>query len=337
MQKDSVLQPLKIGNVEATYPIIQGGMAVQVSMHSLAGNVAKCGGIGIIAGSCIYDGNIIKEEIKKAKEIAQGNGLIGLNIMGVMNHFTEIVTAALEGGIDLIIQGAGFRPDVFEMGKKFNVPIVAISSSVKVSKKAEDMGAAAVVIEGCEAGGHLGFKPEHPFVKTEDIIPGVVEAIDIPVIAAGGVYTGTDIANMIEMGAAGVQMGTRFVATHECTVHDNFKQTYLNAKEEDVIIIKSPVGLPGRAVKSIFTENLNKGIVPEIDYSICKGCMGKYCGKQYCIVKALEDAKDGDLETGLYFAGSNVYRVNEIVHVADLMDELISEANEALSKEKVAV
>lgn len=333
VNKSFKLPSLKIANIFAKFPIIQGGMAVRVSLHNLAGNVAKEGGIGIIAVSGMRDPEEVKSEIRKAREIAGKDGVIGINIMGVIGQFKTLLKAALEEGIDLVIQGAGFRNDVFEMAGEYNVPVFAIASSAKVAKKAEDSGATAVVIEGCDAGGHLGFPDGHPFRKTIDIIKETVASIKIPVIAAGGIFNGKDIVEMLRAGAKGVQMATRFVATNECDADRKFKEAYLNAREEDVVIIKSPVGLPGRAIKTTFTEKLLKGEAPEINPAECEGCIGPVCNKNYCILKVLENARKGDLENGLVFAGSNVFKVDKIVSVKELITELVDQANEILAKD----
>lgn len=327
------LPNLKIGNIFTKLPIIQGGMAVRVSLHKLAGNVAKEGGIGIIAVSGMRDTEEVKSEIRKAREISGNNGAIGINIMGVVGRFKELVKAAVEEKIDLIIQGAGFRKDIFDLAKEGNVPVFAIASSVKVAKRAEESGASAVVIEGCDAGGHLGFPEGHPFRHAIDIVREVVKEVKIPVIAAGGVFNGKDIVEMLRAGASGVQMATRFVATEECDADLKFKETYLKAKEEDIVIIHSPVGLPGRAIKTSFVEKLLKGNAPKVNLAECEGCIGPVCDKSYCILKALENARKGDLENGLVFAGANAWRINKIVKVKDLLKELVDEAEQILIKE----
>ncbi|XOA42725.1 MAG: nitronate monooxygenase [Candidatus Nealsonbacteria bacterium] len=324
------LPPLRIGGLFAKIPIIQGGMAVRVSLHNLAGNVAKQGAVGIIAVSGMNNPNEVKSEIKKARKIAGPKGIIGINIMGVVSHFIELVKAAMEEKINLVIQGAGFRKDIFDLGGKYNIPIFSMASSVKVAKKGEAMGAEAIVVEGMEAGGHLGFPESHPFRKTIDIVREVVKAVKTPVIAAGGIFNGKDIVEMLRAGAKGVQMATRFVSTKECDVHQNFKEAHLKAKKEDVVIIHSPVGLPGRAIKNPLVEKILKGKAPKPDLRKCRGCIGMICDKSYCILEVLEKARKGDVENGLIFAGSNVWRVNKIVSVKELIQELVTEANEIL-------
>ncbi|MCK9578170.1 nitronate monooxygenase [bacterium] len=331
--KMSSLPALKIGNIFSPIPIIQGGMAVRVSLHKLAGNVAKEGGVGIIAISGMRDPQEVKNEIRKAREIAGKKGTIGINIMGVIGQFQNLLGAALEEGVDLVIQGAGSRNDIFEMSKKYNVPVFIIASSAKVAKKAEEAGASAVVIEGCDAGGHLGFPEGHPFRKTIDIVKETVKEIKIPIIAAGGIFDGKDIVNMLRAGAKGVQMATRFVATDECDADKEFKKAYISAKEEDVVIIKSPVGLPGRAIKNTFVEKLMNNNAPSVNLSECEGCIGPVCDKTYCILKALENARKGDMKNGLVFAGSNVFRIKKIISVRELMNELVKQANQILSKD----
>jgi len=331
------LPHLKIGNLFAAIPIIQGGMAVRVSLHNLAGNVAKEGAIGIIAVSGMNDPNEVRSEIRQARKIAGPKGVIGINIMGVVSHFVELVKAAISEKIDLIIQGAGFRNDIFEIGGKYNVPIFSMASSIKVAQKGEAMGAAAIVVEGADAGGHLGFPKGHPFRKTIDIVKEVVEVVKIPVIAAGGVFDGKDIVEMLRAGAKGVQMATRFVATKECDVHQNFKEAHLKAKKEDVVIIHSPVGLPGRAIKTPLVEKILVGKAPKPDPRKCQGCIGMVCDKSYCILDALENARRGDIENGLVFAGSNVWRVNKIVSVKELIQELVIEANQILKSQPLRI
>jgi NAD(P)H-dependent flavin oxidoreductase YrpB (nitropropane dioxygenase family) len=299
--------------------------------------VAREGAVGIIAVSGMSDPNEVKSEIRQARKIAGPEGVIGINIMGVVSRFLELVKAAMEGKVDLVIQGAGFREDIFELGKKYNVPIFSMASSLKVAKKGEAMGAAAIVIEGEDAGGHLGFPKGHPFRKTIDIVKEVVRVVKIPLIAAGGIFDGRDIVEMLRAGAKGVQMATRFVATKECDVHQKFKEAHLKAKKEDIVIIHSPVGLPGRAIKTPLVEKILAGKAPKPDPKRCQGCIGMVCDKSYCILQALENAQKGDIENGLVFAGSNVWRVKKIVQVKELIQELVREANAILKKEPLII
>jgi NAD(P)H-dependent flavin oxidoreductase YrpB (nitropropane dioxygenase family)/3-hydroxymyristoyl/3-hydroxydecanoyl-(acyl carrier protein) dehydratase len=332
------LPPLKIAGFTARIPIIQGGMAVRVSLHNLAGNVAKAGGVGIVALSGMKDPNEAKKEIRLAREIAGPGGVIGVNIMGVLGQFKELVQAAIDEKVDLIVQGAGFRPEIFEMTRGTGVPVFAMTSSLKFAKKVEAAGAAAIIIEGADAGGHLGFREGHEFRKTIDILKEIVASdVKVPLIAAGGVFSGADIVEMLRAGAKGVQMATRFVSTEECDADIKFKEAHLNAKKEDVVIIHSPVGLPGRAVKTPFVEKILNGTAPKPNPEECQGCIGPVCDKSYCILKALENARKGDLDNGLVFAGANVWRVKKMTTVKELIEELVGEANAILAKEPLII
>jgi NAD(P)H-dependent flavin oxidoreductase YrpB (nitropropane dioxygenase family)/3-hydroxymyristoyl/3-hydroxydecanoyl-(acyl carrier protein) dehydratase len=333
-QKLFSLPPLKIAYWTAKYPIIQGGMAVRVSLHNLAGNVAKEGGVGIVAASGMKDPEELKSEIRQAREIAGPDGVIGINIMGVVGRFQQLVQAAIEEKIDLIIQGAGFRKDIFEFARASNTPIFSLASSAKVAQKAQENGAAAIIVVGADAAGHLGFPHGIPFRKTIDILKEVVASgIRVPLLAAGGIFTGTDIVEMMRAGAVGVQLGTRFVSTEECDANIKFKQAHLNAAKEDSIIVHSPVGLPGRAIRTPFSDKVEAGTAPKPNPAECQGCIGPVCDKSYCILKALENARKGDIENGIVFAGSNVWRVKEITTVKKLINELVDEANAILAKE----
>ncbi len=305
---------LTIGNRTARLPIIQGGMAVRISLSPLAAAVAEAGGIGIIAGSGM-EPDEMASEVRKAREAT--SGIFGVNIMVAVRKFPELVKAAIREGADLVIAGAGFSRDVFGWGKEAGVPIVPVVGSARVARLAEKFGAGAVVVEGFEAGGHLGTDR-----YMRDLLPEIVEAVDIPVIAAGGVVTGEDIKEVLDMGAAGVQMGSRFAATKESSASDAFKQMYVEATEDDVILVKSPVGYPGRALRSPFTELLESGEKPSMGK--CRSCL-KECHKDYCIIDRLERSQQGDVETGLIFAGSSAARIHDIPSVADLMDRLVSE------------
>lgn len=350
------LKGIKIGNKISKYPIIQGGMGVGVSMHKLAGNVAKEGGIGIISTADIgyketdfavnkNEANLraIDKEIALAREIAP-DGIIGVNIMVAMNNYDEIVTRCVENNIDLIISGAGLPKDLPKYVKGSNTKIAPIVSSrracelmTKMWIKKYDYVPDMIVIEGPEAGGHLGFKSEEleesVKPKLEDILIDVLEYIkeveeetgkEIPVVVAGGIYTGEDIAKFIKLGAAGVQMATRFVATYECDASDAFKNAYINAKKEDVKIIKSPVGMPGRAIRNEFIEKV------EIERQRIKKCYNciKTCDIKttpYCITEALINSVSGNVNEGLIFCGSNVDRIDKIVSVHELIEELTSD------------
>jgi len=309
---------LTIGQHTARLPIVQGGMAVRISMAPLAAAVAEGGGIGVIAGSGLSVDELVAE-IRAAR--AATNGVVGVNIMVAVRKFKELVQAAMAEGIDLVIAGAGFSRDVFTWGKEFNVPVVPIVGSARVAKLAQKFGAAAVVVEGFEAGGHLGTD-----LPMRELLPEILEAVDIPVIAAGGVVTGRDIAEVLEMGAAGVQMGSRFAATVESSAPEAFKQMYVDATPDEVVLVKSPVGLPGRALKNPFWERTQRGDYPAI--AKCVACL-KECHKEYCIMKELEMSQGGDVEQGLVFAGSAAARIHDVPRVADLMKQLVAEWREA--------
>lgn len=306
---------LTIGNVTARLPIVQGGMAVRISLSPLAGAVAREGGIGVIAGSGL-ELDELRDEIRKAREIANG-GVLGVNIMVAVKRFKELVQTALDEGIDLVIAGAGFSRDVFEWCKEAGTPMVPIVGSERVAQLSQRFGASAVIVEGVEAGGHLG-TDEHML----DLLPRIVDAVDIPVIGAGGVVTGADIKTAFDLGASGVQMGTRFAATVESSAAQNFKEMYVSSTPEDIVLIKSPVGLPGRALRSALTDRLHSGDVPRIER--CIVCLKK-CGKDFCIMDKLVKAQAGDLEEGLVFAGSAASRIKDIPTVAELMERLVAE------------
>lgn len=351
------MKGIKIGNKISKYPIIQGGMGVGVSLHKLAGNVSKEGGIGIISTADIgyqeedfkispIKANLraIGKEIKAARQIAGEDKILGVNIMVAMKNYAEIAKECVKQKIDLIISGAGIPKELPEYVKGTKTKIAPIVSSLRCCKLIvkhwinkynyiPDM----IVIEGTEAGGHLGFKPEElqegNKPKLEDITVDVVNYIkeveketgkQIPVISAGGIWDSKDIKKYLSLGATGVQMATRFVATNECDASNEFKQAYINAKKEDIKIIKSPVGMPGRAIYNNFikqTQTQKSKI--EKCYNCIKTCDIK--NTPYCITKALINAVKGNIEEALIFCGSNVEKIKEIVPVKTLMKELVSE------------
>lgn len=305
---------LTIGTRTARLPIVQGGMAVRISMAPLATAVAQAGGVGLIAGSGLT-AEELAAEVRAAREAT--DGVIGVNIMVAIRKFKELVHAAISEGADLIVCGAGFSRDVFTWCRDAGVECVPIVGSERVAKLSQRFGASAVVVEGHEAGGHLG-TDEYML----DLLPRIVEAVDIPVIGAGGVITGADIKRTLDKGAAGVQMGSRFVATVESSACDAFKQMYVDSTDEDIVLIKSPVGLPGRALRNPLTDRLLANDYPPIER--CVACL-KECGKEYCIVDKLVLAQTGDVEKGLVFAGSAAARVHDIPTVEVLMKRLVAE------------
>lgn len=315
------LPELKIGDLIAKVPIVQGGMAVRISTANLAAAVAECGGIGIIAatGMSIEE---LGEEIRKAKE--KTKGIIGINIMVAARQFQEMVKAAISAKVDVIFAGAGISRDIFNLGKEAGIPIVPIVSSAKLAQIVEKLGASAVVVEGKEAGGHLGTDR-----SVKEIVPEVKKSVSIPVIAAGGIVDGKDIVEAFNYGADGVQMATRFVLSKECNASDQFKQHYLDANSEDIVIIESPVGYPGRAIRNTFTDKIMGD--GKVTPTKCDACL-KQCSKKFCILKALRNSQEGNVEEGLVFSGENVGRVNDILSVREIFDKLLKEINDILNK-----
>ena len=303
------LPELRIGKLVAKVPIIQGGMAIRLSTARLAAAVANEGGIGLIAASGMpFDE--LRHEIKLARKLSP-HGIIGINVMVAAREFKGIVTTAIEEGIDLVVAGAGFSRDMFAWGKDSGTPIVPIVSSAKLAKISQSLGASAVVVEGAEAGGHLGTNR-----SSRLIVPEVRAAVDIPVIGAGGVLHGEDIAEMLRLGANGVQMGSRFAASVESNGSEELKKVYLRAnKPEDFILIHSPVGLPGQAIRTPFSERILLGTAPKPE--TCDQCLKK-CSHKYCIIRALTRAQQGDVETGLVFSGRRMMEIHDILPVKDI-------------------
>ncbi|HDR4464246.1 TPA: nitronate monooxygenase [Bacillus cereus] len=308
---------LKIGHMMPKVPIMQGGMGVGISLSKLASAVANAGGIGIISGTGISIDEM-RMHIRKAKEKIRNTGYIGVNVLFAMNDFAEKMKAAIEEKVDFIISGAGISRDMYTWGKNADIPVISIVSSAKIARLSERLGAAAVVVEGHEAGGHLG--TDRPLF---DILPEVVAAVKIPVIAAGGIMTGKDIAHALKMGASGVQMGTRFVASNECDAPLSFKEKYISARLEDTILVKTTVGLQGRAVKNNFTKLIadnNK----KIKIKKCINCL-KNCSYRFCTLDSLITSMDGDCENGLVFAGARVNEVKEILPVQTIINNIMME------------
>lgn len=347
------INPLKIGNLIAKVPIIQGGMGVGVSLSSLAGNVAKQGAIGVISAAHPgyqeedFEKNTLAanlrgltKHIKKAKEISS-NGIIGVNVMVAMNNYIEHVKTAIEAGADMILSGAGLPLNLPEIAKGSSIklaPIVSSSKAVKIIlsywKKHFNRTADAIVVEGPLAGGHLGFKKdkiEDAVVNFDKNILSVIEEVKnfeaefnkkIPVIVAGGVFTHEDLTKYLKLGASGVQVATLFVATHECDAHINFKNAFVNCKKEDIEFTISPVGMPGRAIRNNLTETLKS---QKVKITKCYDCLIP-CNPgttPYCISSALIKAVKGDVENGLVFCGANAYRINKIRSVQDVINSLM--------------
>lgn len=350
----------KIGDLLSKLPIIQGGMGVGVSLSSLATSVANQGGIGVISTAGIgmneidfstnfIEANIraLKKEIRKARELTMG--ILGVNIMTALTNFDDLARTAIEEGIDIIFSGAGLPLNLprFLEGKKKTklVPIVSSGKAAKVITKRwlerYDYLPDAFVVEGPMAGGHIGFKPDQinrDEYSLEKIVPEVINEMKpfeekhhkkIPIIAAGGIYTGDDMYRIMELGASAVQLSTRFVTTYECDASEAFKQTYINAKKEDIIIINSPVGMPGRVIKNKFIEDVNNGKKQPFKcvYHCIRTC--DFTKSPYCIALALINAQKGNMKHGFAFAGENAYKATEIVSVKEVIESLLREYQNA--------
>ncbi len=350
---------LTIGNITTKVPIIQGGMGVRVSLSNLAAAVTNEGGIGTIASVGLGDVEKSKQDfervsrealeqvIRRTKELTSGP--VAVNIMAALSNFKDLVRTSVREGIKMIVSGAGLPlklPGDVDDDSVNLIPIVssgrAVTLILRTWDKRFNTTADGIILEGPLAGGHLGFSYEQlqtpEKYSLEILLPEVLEAIKpfedkygrkIPVIAAGGIFFGKDIARMLRLGASGVQMATRFVGTQECDVHDNFKQAYLNAKAEDIEIIKSPVGMPARAIKNKFLKDLEiQGKIPIHCYYRCLiAC--KVSEARYCIAKRLVNSCDGRTDEGVIFCGSNAHLVKKIVSVKELMATLVKEIEAA--------
>lgn len=350
------MKALKIGNLEIAVPVIQGGMGVGISLSGLASAVANEGGAGIIssAGLGLLYKNLsvdylqasiagLKEEIRKARE--KTAGVIGVNVMVAMTNFADMVRTAIAEKVDIIIAGAGLPLDMPSFLKKDSktklVPIVSSARAAKIIcdkwKTNYDYLPDAVIVEGPKAGGHLGFKEEQiedSNYSLEKLVPEIVSELksfedkygqQIPLIAAGGIYTGQDIRDIMALGASGVQMGTRFVTTDECDASTDFKKSYIDASEEDIEIIKSPVGMPGRAILSNFINKVKAG---KKQPKACPFKCIKTCDiskSPYCIIIALMNALKGNFEAGYAFAGANAFRATRIFSVKEVFQSLMME------------
>lgn len=313
------LPALKIGNLIAQIPIIQGGMAIRLSTARLAAAVANEGGIGLIAASGMpFDE--LRREIRLARKLTNNKGVVGINAMVAAREFNGLVETAIDEGIDLVVAGAGFSRDMFALGKNSGTPIVPIVSSVKLAKISQALGAAAIVVEGKEAGGHLG--TDQPALE---IFPAIKQAVDIPVIVAGGIVDGYDVARAISLGADGVQMGSRFAASEESNGAPNLKKMYLDVKPEDIVLIDSPVGYKGRTVRTPFSQLSLDGNSPKPTQ--CDRCL-KQCSRSFCIIRALIRAQQGDVETGLVFSGESMTRINEILSVQEIFTRIKQQVEE---------
>jgi len=354
------MKALKIGSLSITVPVIQGGMGVGISLSGLAAAVANEGGAGVISSAGIgllyrdfsenfLEASIIglKEEIRKARE--KTLGVIGVNVMVAMTNFADMIKTSISEKVDIIFAGAGLPLNLPSFLKKDSItkliPIVSSARATKIIcekwKTNYDYLPDAVVVEGPKAGGHLGFKEEQIGNKDyslEKLVPEIVNELKpfeekynqhIPLIAAGGIYTGEDIHNILKLGASGVQMGTRFVATDECDASQSFKQAYIDADEKDIVIIKSPVGMPGRAILSNFITKVKSGKKQpkKCPFKCIKTC--DITKSPYCIMIALINAIKGNFENGFAFAGSNAFRTTKISSVKEIFQSLLKEYKES--------
>jgi len=355
----------QIGKYSIEKPIIQGGMGVGISWDQLAGNVSKEGGLGVISSvgtgnyadrkyvdkvlkdnrpseaNNFYSAKALKAIFDNARAIC-GEKPLACNVLYASVNYDQIVKDACEAGADMIITGAGLPLTMPEAAKAYPdvalVPIVSTAKALRILcrrwKKTHGRLPDAVIVEGPLSGGHQGFKYEECFLpenQLEEILPPVVEEAknwgDIPVIAAGGIWDHDDIVKMMALGASAVQMGTRFIGTVECDAHENFKKVILGAKEEDIALLKSPVGYPARGVKTHLQTMIEEKTAPKIAcISNCvapcnRGVEARQVG--YCIADRLSDAYDGKVDSGLFFTGANGYKLNEIITVKALMKKLM--------------
>jgi len=353
---------LKIGKYEIKYPIIQGGMGVGISWDRLAGTVSSEGGLGVVSGVGtgyynsdeftiktkknkpvdalnFYSKDALTTIIKNARKIC-GNLPLACNVLYASNDYGRIVKDACEAGINMIITGAGLPTNMPQFTKNFpDVALIPIVSSARALKlicrkwKRYNKLPDAVIVEGPKSGGHQGFTYEQCFqeeYQLENIVPGVIEEAknwgDFPIIAAGGIWDKKDIDKYLAMGCSGVQMATRFIGTYECDADANFKKIILDAKKEDIELMKSPVGLPARGVRTHLQEAMDEGTAPKVVcISNCvapcnRGQEAKKVG--YCIADRLGAAYKGDVDTGLFFTGSNGYKIDKIISVHELMEKL---------------
>lgn len=350
-----MIKELKIKDKVLSFPLIQGGMGVGVSLSNLAGAVMSEGCMGVISAahpgyrkdyfrteSLKANCEAIMEEVKKAKDIACGKGLLGINIMAASKDYVEYVKAAVMAKVDAIISGAGLPLDLPKYVDDESILLAPIVSSGKAARlickvwdKRHQAAPDFVVIEGSEAGGHLGFKKEDLIDDTCESIEKIYEDVkaelkpyqekyekDIPVFVAGGIFTGEDIAHYLQLGADGVQMGTRFIATNECDADIAFKQAVVDASEDTIEIVQSPTGFPGRGIMNDFMrKNKERG---NITIRKCLNCLTPCTPEDtpYCISEALIQSAKGNINNGLVFVGSNASRVDKIVSVKELIDEL---------------
>jgi nitronate monooxygenase len=359
--KNSILPSLTIGKYTSKYPIIQGGMGIRISASKLSAAVANAGGIGVVSTVALgldspyytkekatskdyFSANILalQDELKMARQLSP-KGIIGVNCMVAISDYEQMVRTSAEFGAQIIFSGAGLPFGLPDYVSDYpDVALVPIISSVKAAsiiirkweRLHKRMPDGFVVETPNSAGGHLGAKPEEitdPNFSLEKVIPEVLSYLDkeaqlkVPVVGAGGIFDHEDILKIMGLGAHGAQLGSRFVCTDECDASDEFKELFMKAKKEDIVIVKSPVGMPGRAIRSEFTERFEKGL--DVDDKCFAKCL-KHCAcrdnrETYCIASVLDKAQRGNTAEGLFFAGSNAWRIKKIVPVQTLMDELV--------------
>jgi len=355
------MDSFKIGDLTVKYPIIQGGMGVAISLSKLASAVANQGGIGVISAAAIGMGepnyeksfrqsniNALKRHIRKAKELSKNSeGAIGVNLMVALSDYDDLLKVSVEEKADVVFMGAGLPlklPQfVLDMGfENIHTKFIPKVSGAKATNLIFKYWASkfnyipdAVAVEGPKAGGHLGFKKEELIEDSIDLYTLIEETVavvkeyeikfnkKIPVIAAGGIYTGEDIYNIMKAGATAVKMGTRFVTTHECDADIAFKNSYIQSSKDDITIIESPVGLPGRVIGSEFVDKIKGGETRPIKcpWKCLKSC--DFRKVPYCISEILYNSSKGELDKGFSFAGSNAYRATEIVSVKQVFDDLV--------------
>jgi NAD(P)H-dependent flavin oxidoreductase YrpB (nitropropane dioxygenase family) len=350
------MNQVKIGDLAIAVPIIQGGMGVGISLSGLASAVANEGGVGVISSAglgLLYRDisenyleasiNGLKAEIRKARE--KTLGIIGVNVMVAMTNFVDMIKTSISEKVDIIFAGAGLPLDLPSFLKKDSVtklvPIISSARAARIIcekwKSNYNYLPDAFVVEGPKAGGHLGFKTDQitdDNYSLEKLVPEIISELNsykekynksIPLFAGGGIYTGEDIKKIMQLGASGVQMGTRFVTTYECDASEGFKQAYINADEKDIEIIKSPVGMPGRAIFSNFIRKVREGRKQpkKCPFKCIKTC--DISSSPYCIITALINALKGNFENGFAFAGSNAFRATKISSVREIFQSLLME------------
>ncbi len=361
MENISELPDLVIGDLTINPPIIQGGMGVLVSSSRLAAAVSNEGALGVVAAVGAGEDYVqqelnykersflgLRKMLKKAKDLSSNP--IAVNVMCALSNYADLVKAAEKEGVAAIISGAGLPLQLPGLVESRDIKLIPVVSSDRAAsiicrtwwkkfKRFPD----AIIVEGHSAGGHLGFSLNELATiprSLENIVSDVLAVtkevrsqhnVTIPVIAAGGVFDGNDIARFLRLGASGVQMGTRFVCTHECDAAPQYKETYINSTEEDIVIIESPVKLPLRVVRNAFVDKMQTGKKEpfKCDYQCLKNC--KPATSPYCIAKALKNASEGNMDEGFVTCGSNAYRINHLSSVKELIKELVDECFQSLS------